>query len=230
MSQTNASTGAGPSHNTHVPRKYKKREKTDFSTDEQNHLTALKDNPLLRKLRISRFFEEPIQQLENWLHFFDSTDHTYGGELQQGLVYLWSSIIVVETLLAAIAIQPFTNPPAGLEGGKRAWYGMLWMWALLADFLGLGTTTLFLGYLFTGPGKLNWVWACKIGALRGIPAILVLWATIMSLAAIAFTSFILYGKLVGIVCVVVEALIVFAGTYCATSLNKAWTRVFHSEL
>lgn len=134
-----------------------------------------------------------------------------------------------ETLLAGVATQPFITPQE-LHGWKRTWYGVLWMLSLLADFFALGTTTIFLGYLLGNPGILSWLWLCKIGALRGIPAVLVLLSTFMSLLSIGFTTFILYEWKVGIVCVVFEVIIVAAGTYVAILLSTANTQVIESEL
>jgi uncharacterized membrane protein len=52
---------------------------------------------------------------------------------------------------------------------------------------------------------------CKIGPLIGIPAILVLLATIWSLIAISFSLWVIYGPQVGIICAVVAVFTVAAG-------------------
>lgn len=210
---------------------YRKRDSSEFTEDELQHLENLKKNSLLQRLHFFRVFKEPTEQLRNWLYFFDGSEdrQPHGSELQRGLIQLWSTCIVAEALLAGVATQPFITPQ-DFQGWKRTWYGILWMLSLLADFFALGTTTLFLGYLLGNPGKLSWIWLCKIGALRGIPAILVLLATFMSLLAIGFTTFILYGWKVGIVCVVFEVIIVAAGTYFAILLSDANNQVIESEL
>jgi hypothetical protein len=110
---------------------------------------------------------------------------------------------VQETLLAGLAIQPFVTNAPNISGWQLEVYGGLWALALLLDFLGLVITTLFLGYLLGNPSHLAWVWACKIGPLMGIPTILVLLDTIWSLIAISFSSWVIYGPQVRIICAVV---------------------------
>ena len=78
------------------------------------------------------------------------------------------------------------------------------MLLLQADFFALGCTAIFLGYMLANPGTICWKWLCKIGALRGVPAVVVLLASFMSLLAIGFTTFILYGWNAGVVCVVLK--------------------------
>jgi hypothetical protein len=85
---------------------------------------------------------------------------------------------VQETLLAGVAIQPFVSNTPNVSGWQLEVYGGLWTLALLLDFLGLGITALFLGYLLGNPSHLAWVWVCKIGPFIGIPSILVLLDTI----------------------------------------------------
>jgi hypothetical protein len=132
---------------------------------------------------------------------------------------------VQETLLAGIAIQPFVTNAPNMSGWQLKVYGGLWTLALLLDFIGLGITALFLGYLLGHPSHLAWVWVCKIGPLIGIPAILVLLATIWSLIAISFSSWVIYGPQVGIICVVVAVFAVAAGVVIAVKL-----RPYHKNL
>ncbi len=95
---------------------------------------------------------------------------------------------VQETLLAAVAIQPFiTNVPT-LSGWQLKAYGGLWASALLLDFIGLAITTIFLAYLLGKPSNLTWVWVCNTGPLIGIPVILLVLDTIWSIIAISFSS------------------------------------------
>ena len=104
------------------------------------------------------------------------------------------------------------------------------MLSLLADFFALGCTAVFLGYLLANPGKLCWKWLCKIGALRGARVVVVLLAAFMSLLAIGYTTFVLYGWKAGVVCVVFEVVIIAAGIYFAILLSNANTQVIDCEL
>ncbi len=128
---------------------------------------------------------------------------------------------VQETLLAGIAIQPFVTNAPNMSGWQLEVYGGLWTLALMLDFLGLGITALFLGYLLGNPSHLAWVWVCKIGPFIGIPSILVLLDTIWSLLAISFSSWVIYGPRVGIICVVVAFFIVVTCVAIAKSFAKA---------
>lgn len=76
---------------------YKKRDTSDFTENEIQHLENLKNNSLLQKLHVFSVFKEPTQQLQNWLHFFEGNEdrQSYGSELQRGLIQLWSTCIVV---------------------------------------------------------------------------------------------------------------------------------------
>jgi hypothetical protein len=63
---------------------------------------------------------------------------------------------------------------------------------------------------------------CKIGPLISIPEILVLLATIWSLIAISFSSWVIYGTRVGIICCAVLAFFaVAAGAAISISFAKA---------
>jgi hypothetical protein len=128
---------------------------------------------------------------------------------------------VQETLLAGVAIQPFVTNAPNISGWQSEVYGGLWGLALLLEFLGLAITTLFLGYLLGKPSHLAWVWVCKIGPLIGIPAILVLLDTIWSLIAITFSSWVIYGPRVGIICAVVAVFNVLAAVAITISFGKA---------
>ncbi len=126
-----------------------------------------------------------------------------------------------ETLLAAVAIQPLiTNVPT-LSGWQLKAYGGLWASALLLDFIGLGITTIFLAYLLGKPSNLTWVWVCNIGPLIGIPVILLVLDTIWSIIAISFSSWVIYGTLVGTICAVVAVLAVAAGVTISNLLGPA---------
>ncbi len=126
-----------------------------------------------------------------------------------------------ETLLAGIAIQPFVSNVPNISGWQLEVYGGLWTLALLLDFLGLVITSLFLGYLLGNPSHLAWVWVCKIGPLIGIPAILVLLDTLLGLIAISFSSWVIYGPRVGIMCAVVAVFVVAASVAISNSFVKA---------
>ncbi len=128
---------------------------------------------------------------------------------------------VQETLLAGIAIQPFVTNVPNISGWQLEVYGGLWTLALLLDFLGLGITALFLGYLLGNPSHLAWVWVCKIVTLIGIPVILVLLDTIWTLSAISFSSWVIYGPRVGIICAVGAVFAVAAAVAISISFAKA---------
>lgn len=81
---------------------YKKRDTSEFTENEIQHLENLTNNSLLQKLHVFSVFKEPTQQLQNWLHFFEGNEdegnvdrQSYGSELQRGLIQLWSTCIVV---------------------------------------------------------------------------------------------------------------------------------------
>ncbi len=127
-----------------------------------------------------------------------------------------------ETLLAGLAIQPFaTDAPNKISGWQLEVYGGLWALALLLDFLGLIITALFLGFLLANPSHLAWIWVCKIGPLIAIPAILVLFDTVWSLIAISFSSWVIYGPRVGIICTVVAGFNVLA----AVAISKRFSNL-----
>ncbi len=132
-----------------------------------------------------------------------------------------NSVVLQETLLAGIAIQPFVSNVPNISGWQLEVYGGLWTLALLLDFLGLVITALFLGYLLGNPSELAWVWVCKIGPLIGIPAILVLLDTLWGLIAISFSSWVIYGPRVGIMCAVVAVFVVAASVAISNSFVKA---------
>lgn len=108
------------------------------------------------------------------------------------------------TLLAAVAIQPLIMVQGiGNEEG-RAVYGLLWTLALLSDLMGLSITAIFLGYLLSVPGKLTWIWLCKIGVLRRLPTLVLVLDTFVSLFAVGNTVWTLYGPYIGATCIFAE--------------------------
>ncbi len=122
-----------------------------------------------------------------------------------------------ETLLAGLAIQPFASNAPNISGWQLEVYGGLWALALLLDFL----AALFLCFLLGNPSHLAWVWVCKIGPLIAIPVILVILDTIWSLIAISFSSWVIYGPRVGIICAVVVVLDVLA----AVAISKHFSNL-----
>jgi len=108
-----------------------------------------------------------------------------------------------ETLLAAVAIQPLISIQ-GLASPNFEVFGLLWMLALLCDSMGLFVTAVFLGYLLSVPGKLTWIWLCRIGPLRRLPTLILVLDTLMSLVAIGYTVWALYGPTIGLTCLFVE--------------------------
>lgn len=127
---------------------------------------------------------------------------------------------VQESLLAAVAIQPCVSNIGNLTGWQLEIYGLMWMLALISDFMSLAVTALFLGYLHGSPAKLTYMWVCNLGAWIGVPTVLVLLPTFRNLIAIAFTSWVLYGRRVGIVCTATEVVIVSFAIVTSNSLGK----------
>ncbi|KAH9555901.1 hypothetical protein CY35_08G140800 [Sphagnum magellanicum] len=198
---------------------YKKR--STLSTIENEQLEDMKRDPVLQTFReLSRVFEDPVNQLEEWPSYFENKEAA-GHAIQKDFQNLWSTFIIAETLLAGIAIQPFVSNAPNMSGWQLEVYGGLWTLALLLDFLGLGITAYFLGTLLGNPSHVAWVWVCKIGPLIGIPGILVLLDTIWSLIAISFSSWVIYGPRVGITCTVVAVFAVAAGLAICKSFAKA---------
>jgi len=70
---------------------------------------------------------------------------------------------VQETLLAGIAIQPFVSNAPNMSGWQLEVDGGLWTIALLLDFLGLGITAYFLGYLLGNQAILLGSGCAKLG-------------------------------------------------------------------
>ena len=109
-----------------------------------------------------------------------------------------------ETCFAAFATQPL----------KYSWPEAHLIWdavevVITSRLLRIRNYIAFSRLLVRDPGKLGWIWLCKTGVLiRGVPAFLLLLATLMILLAIGFSTFILYGWKVGVVHVVVEAIII----------------------
>ncbi|KAH9536359.1 hypothetical protein CY35_17G103500 [Sphagnum magellanicum] len=201
---------------------YKKRSSSTLSTVEKKHVEHVDgDHPVMQKFRgLYVIFEQPLNELKDWPLYFE-TKEAAGHAIQKGFLNLWSTFIIVETLLAGIAIQPFVSIAPNLSGWQLEVYGGLWTLALLLDFLGLGITALFLGYLLGNPSHLAWVWVCKIVQLIGIPVALVLLDTIWTLITISFSSWLIYGPRVGITCTVVAVFAVAAGLAICESFAKA---------
>ncbi|CAM6101977.1 unnamed protein product [Calypogeia fissa] len=122
-------------------------------------------------------------------------------------------------------MQPFITNVGNLTGRKLEVYGLLWMLALIFDYMGLGVTALFLRYLHASPAKLTYMWLCNIGAWIGVPAVLVLLGTFASLVAIAYSSWVIYGQRLGIIFTVIEVFIVSFAIAVSTYLGKAYRAV-----
>jgi len=199
--------------------KYKKG--STLSTIEKEQWEDMDRDPVVQIFKgLSRMFEQPLNQLKEWPFYFENKEAA-GHAIQKGYLNLWSTFIIAETLLAGIAIQPFVSNAPHMSGWQLEVDGGLWTIALLLDFLGLGITAVFLGYLLGNPSHLAWVWVCKIGPLISIPEILILLATIWSLIAISFSSWVIYGPRVGIICAVVAVFAVAAGLAISKSFAKA---------
>jgi hypothetical protein len=99
------------------------------------------------------------------------------------------------------------------------------MISVVSDFWGIAITAVFLGFLLGCPGTTSWYWMCEIGWMRSIPTILVLLDTFMSLAAIAYTCWAVYGYQIGIVSVVVEVFTVATTCTVASMLIKAGEKI-----
>jgi hypothetical protein len=86
---------------------YRKRDSSEFTEDELQHLENLKKNSLLQRLHFFRVFKEPTEQLRNWLYFFDGSEdrQPHGSELQRGLIQLWSTCIVAVSPGAATELS-----------------------------------------------------------------------------------------------------------------------------
>ncbi|CAM6101979.1 unnamed protein product [Calypogeia fissa] len=193
----------------------------ELSDAEDFHLKkALNDPFLQKKSRFSRVFEGPLDRLKHWPKYFKTTDAS-GSELKDGFVTLWTTFIVAESLLASVAMQPFITNVGNLTGWRLEVYGLLWMLALVFDYMGLAVTTIFLGYLHASPAKLTYMWLCNIGAWIGVPGVLVLLGTLLSIVAIAYTSWVVYGQRLGIICTDIEVFIASFAIAAATYLGKA---------
>ncbi len=72
--------------------RYKKRE--TLSTIENKQLEDMKTDPGLQKFKgLSRIFEEPLQQIKDWPHYFEEKEAA-GDGLQKGFLKLWSNFII----------------------------------------------------------------------------------------------------------------------------------------
>ncbi|CAK9861424.1 unnamed protein product [Sphagnum jensenii] len=201
------------------------RKRPTLSTIEDEQLEAMERDPVLQMFKgLSFLFEDPLNKIKDWPHYFEEKEAA-GDGLQKGFLNLWSTFIIAETLLAGLAIQPFVTNAPNISGWQLEVYGGLWALALLLDFLGLAITAIFLGFLLGNPSHLAWIWACKIGPLISIPAILVLLDTIWSVIAISFSSWVIYGPRVGIISAVVAAFVVAATAAISISFRKASNKV-----
>jgi len=102
--------------------------------------------------------------------------------------------------------------------------------SVISDFGGIAITAVFLGYILGCPNKVVWNWMCEIGWLHSIPSILVLLDATLTLVAIAYTCWILYGYEVGIVCIVVELFFVGTCLKLANILGKVAEKVTHKNM
>ena len=110
------SNRSGSKGSKHGRKSYRKRDSSEFTEDELQHLENLKKNSLLQRLHFFRVFKEPTEQLRNWLYFFDGSEdrQSHGSELQRGLIQLWSTCIVAVSPGAAtvlsLQLRLFSNP------------------------------------------------------------------------------------------------------------------------
>ncbi|KAG0610019.1 hypothetical protein M758_7G032300 [Ceratodon purpureus] len=218
-----------PQRDNIMPEGYRIRPSRDaLSEAEVSRLKALEDDDAVPKsiirLDIATLFRGLRDQLEVWPLFFRSKEEC-GTDMQQGLVTLWSNFMIAETLLASISIQPLVTVPAEVHGWRLKLYGLIWMISVVSDFWGIAITALFLGFLLGCPCTTSWYWMCEIGWMRSIPSILVLLDTFMSLAAIAYTCWAVYGFQIGIVSIVVEVFAVITACKVATMLIKAGEKI-----
>jgi hypothetical protein len=113
---------------------YKKR--PTLSTIENKQLKDMKRVPVLQTFKgLSRIFEGPLNQLKEWPHYFENKEAA-GDAIQKRFPTLWSTIIIGETLLAGIAIQPFVSNAPNMSGWQFKVYGGVWTLALLLPWVG----------------------------------------------------------------------------------------------
>ncbi|KAG0595476.1 hypothetical protein M758_UG169200 [Ceratodon purpureus] len=170
-----------------------------FRKREEEHMTDV-EAKLLKGLSRKGIFE-----LFFLYHppFFYENREACGEEVHAGHVSKWTTFIIVETLLAALAIQPLVAN-VSLVGWRLSVYGLLWMLTLLGSFIGLVVNAALLGHLLHCPHKLAWIWLCKVGYVSEFPRLFMWISSVMSLLAIGYTTWTLYGAKVGIPCVIVE--------------------------
>lgn len=197
---------------------YQVRKEGELSKVEDLYLDTLNGDST--KLDSATLFKGLKDQLETWPLYFHSKEES-GVEMQQGFVTLWSNFLIAETLMASLSIQPLVTVPDIAHGWKFKFYGFIWMMSVISDFWGIAVTAVFLGYLLGCPNKVAWNWMCEIGWLRSIPSILVLLDTTLTLVAVAYTCWILYGYQMGIVCTVIELFFVGSSVKLAAILSKA---------
>lgn len=124
-----------------------------------------------------------------------------------------------ETLLAALAIQPLVAT-VNLDGWRKNVYGLLWMLTLLGSFIGLVVNAALLGHLLHCPHKLAWIWLCKVGYVSEFPRLFMWISSVMSLLAIGYSTWTVYGAEVGVPCVVVELSSLFFTKWLMRRLKK----------
>ncbi len=72
--------------------RYKKRE--TLSTIEDEQLNYMKGDPVLQIFKgLSRIFEEPLEQIKYWPHYFENKEEA-GDGIQKGFLNLWSTFII----------------------------------------------------------------------------------------------------------------------------------------
>ena len=113
---------------------------------------------------------------------------------------LW---LLQETLLAALAIQPLVAN-VSLQGWKLALNGLVWMLTLLGSFVGLVVNAALIGHLLHCPHKLAWIWLCKLGCLGELPRMFMWISSVISLLAIGYSTWALYGAAIGVPCAIFE--------------------------
>jgi hypothetical protein len=72
---------------------YKKR--PTLSTIESKQLEDMEGNPVLQRFKgLGKIFEEPLNQITEWPHYFENKEAA-GDAIQKGFLTLWSNFIIV---------------------------------------------------------------------------------------------------------------------------------------
>jgi hypothetical protein len=137
---------------------YKKRSPSTLSATETKHLEDMDRDQCLQHLKgLSTVFAGPLVQQKIWPLYFEIKEAA-GKAMQNGYKGLWSTFIIAETLLAAVAIQPLiTNVPTVWLAIKSIWrtlgissavrlhwvgnhyhFSSLFAWQTEQSYLGLG--------------------------------------------------------------------------------------------